>query len=943
MNADADTLERVHEMDRIAAALDAATQGSGRSVVIEGPPGIGKTRLVQDARTLAKLRGFERLQATGDELESSVAWSVVRQLVERWMSRFGLDVRQRILAGPSGPAFAALGLAPSEAPAGDPALARTLHALWWATADLAALRPLLITVDDAQWADHASLRFLLYLSRRIGDLPIALVVATRPPNERSGPLVELSGGRGGERLLPRPLSAGAVATLSLRRGVPAAGEVVTAVHTASGGNPFFAGQLLDDIQARGMALDDAGTASAVGGLGPSAISRTLLAGLAPDARALANAAAVLGARSDVWLADALVNLPSDRAAVAIDSLVTGNVLAAGEAQLVFVHPVIREAVLSQLGPGERASLHARAARALHAAGAPTGLVAAHLAASPIATFPEAAQVLRAAAADLLADGDAVTAASHLARAVEETPHDQGLRAALGFALLRAGEPLRAREQLRSAAAESANLRDRADRLAGAAAATAVLDGPEACIAELRAVLDAWPGSDDDPPRLVLEARLATACSMLPRESQRSGERLLRFADLPGQTPEERTLLALLTQYKRYDVRPAQEIAALAGRTLGSGALLEDVARSGDGLVGWHLAVLALSAADAVGPAKAEIARARTRVRKHGSPLDFALVSVVAGWLGWRIGDMAATEAESDAALAALAAEDPGVDGDLTAAYAMATHIRTYAALEAGDLTTADNVLRTFDERCGKGPRVIPVVRMGEVRALFALASDEPSRARELALELGDEIRMTRIDTPTVPWRSAAALAALRLGEEDQARSLAAKNLELARRWGTSSAFGAALRILAHVEPGRRLDLLSEAIAVLEDSPARLELARALVDLGEALRVAGHRKAASDPLRRGAALAAACGSRVLRQRALDGLASRGDQPRPLTFSGQDSLTASERRIAQLAIAGRTNRDIAQELFVTPKTVENHLGRVYVKLGVTGRRQLSGALS
>ena len=140
-----------------------------------------------------------------------------------------------------------------------------------------------------------------------------------------------------------------------------------------------------------------------------------------------------------------------------------------------------------------------------------------------------------------------------------------------------------------------------------------------------------------------------------------------------------------------------------------------------------------------------------------------------------------------------------------------------------------------------------------------------------------------------------------------------------------------------------MELLGEAIAVLETSPARLELGRALVDLGEALRVARRRKEAHEPLTRGADLAVACRSESLRRRAVDSLAALGDRPRKLMFSGLDSLTASERRVAQLALEGRTNRDIAQELFVTPKTVENHLGRVYVKLGIKGRRELSASMA
>jgi DNA-binding CsgD family transcriptional regulator len=175
-----------------------------------------------------------------------------------------------------------------------------------------------------------------------------------------------------------------------------------------------------------------------------------------------------------------------------------------------------------------------------------------------------------------------------------------------------------------------------------------------------------------------------------------------------------------------------------------------------------------------------------------------------------------------------------------------------------------------------------------------------------------------------------------------ARALAAEQLERARRFGVPGDIGAALRLAARIDPDGRIDLLEEALTVLEDATWRLQLAGALCDLGEALRVARRRRDAVAPLERAAALAGELGALALRGRAYDALASLGAQPRKLMFSGVESLTASERRVAELAAAGRSNRDIAQELFVSPKTVENHLGRVYDKLSVSGRRELSGVL-
>ena len=937
----ATTLERETELDCIAAALDGAADGRGSLVVIEGPAGIGKSRLVDDARALAKLRGFGRLWAVGDELERAMPWAVVRQMVERSISRYRGEVRQQLLAGSAGAALAALERAPADAGATDAALARTLHALWWVAADLAAERPLLITIDDAQWADAPSLHFIAHLARRIDDLPIALIVGTRPPVERSGPLPELAAARAGRRLLPQPLSAEATGELCARDDVAPVPAVLAALHAASGGNPFLARQLAAELDARGLAQDDPATAVAITGLGPATISRALLSRLPDDAVKLAAAAAVLGARSDVRFASALARIDAARMAPALDALVAGHVLdGGGDGALRFVHPVVREAVLAELGAGERAALHAAAATELQTAGAPPQRVAAHLAAAPAGTLPQAAALLCEAAAQLLAEGDAPTAVRHLRRALEEAPADDAIAAQLGAALLRARDFAAAREQLRAAARAARTLPERAERLAAVASATLALDGPAVAIDELSAALHAWPPeAAREPPALVLEARLATLCSYLPEAIEHNAERLRAFADLPGTDRAQRTLLALLAQRGMYDVRPAAEVAELAQRALGDGAYAADAA---DGLVPWANAVNALVAADGVRAAAAEIEHARRRLRDGGgSPVEFAAVSSAAAAVAWRRGDVAGAEADAEAVVTALAFSDPGAA--IVAMRAVAACFLVLAALERDDVGAAVAVVARFDADCPQAPDLIAVTRLRQVRAAVALARDDAVLARRDAFALGEQVRVARIDTPSVPWRAPAAIALQRLGEDEQARALAAEQLALARRWGAASDVGAALRLNARVDAERRIERLEESIALLQTAPWRLELARALADYGAALRVARRRSDAHEPLRRAAELADACGARALRARALDGLAALGDRPRKLMFSGAESLTASERRIAELASGGRSNRDIAQELFVSPKTVENHLGRVYVKLGIKGRRELASALT
>uniref|UniRef100_UPI001F2DE6F4 helix-turn-helix transcriptional regulator n=1 Tax=Amycolatopsis pittospori TaxID=2749434 RepID=UPI001F2DE6F4 len=478
-------------------------------------------------------------------------------------------------------------------------------------------------------------------------------------------------------------------------------------------------------------------------------------------------------------------------------------------------------------------------------------------------------------------------------------------------------------------------------VAAAASATAVVEGPEAAVAELREAIAARPGGPKDPGRMHLEARLAVIRSFLPHHRRVASDHLSAYAGLSGVTPDERTLLGLLAQMGRYEVRPADEVAATACRALSHGAYFEDATGSIDVMVGWVVAMLALISADGIDEARREIERARQRVRAHGSPVEFAMVANAALFLNWRLGNVSVMEAEAEGALAAIGAEEPLPQ--VVALRATSTHFLAYAALERGDLEAAAEVLARFDADHGDGPSMMPTMWLHEPRALIALAVGNPVLARTQAFLQRDEMVAAGVDPPTIPWRVPAVRAAMLLGESDHALELANEQVIIARKWGTATEIGAALRLLAHADGDRRLDLLTESVGVLERSPARLHLARSLIDLGEAMRVARRRTDARTPLNRGIELATECGSVVLRTRAVEALEALGDRPRRMIVGGPASLTASERRVADLAASGRANREIAQELFVTPKTVENHLGRIYTKLGITGRRELSRVLS
>jgi DNA-binding CsgD family transcriptional regulator len=230
------------------------------------------------------------------------------------------------------------------------------------------------------------------------------------------------------------------------------------------------------------------------------------------------------------------------------------------------------------------------------------------------------------------------------------------------------------------------------------------------------------------------------------------------------------------------------------------------------------------------------------------------------------------------------------------------------------------------------------------RGRLRLAERRPAAALDDLLAAGDLFARLRISTPGIPWRSDAALAHLALGAHAEARALAAEEVTLAQAFKGPRTLGVALRAAGLTDGGRRgIELLRQAVRVLEGSGARLEHARAMADLGAALRRAGQRADSREILRPALDLAHRCGAIALTERARTELLAAGGRPRRLVLSGLDSMTPGERRVAQLAADGLSNREIAQNLFITTRTIEGHLTHVYQKLAITSREQLPAALA
>lgn len=214
-----------------------------------------------------------------------------------------------------------------------------------------------------------------------------------------------------------------------------------------------------------------------------------------------------------------------------------------------------------------------------------------------------------------------------------------------------------------------------------------------------------------------------------------------------------------------------------------------------------------------------------------------------------------------------------------------------------------------------------------------------------ALSMADDFarRFVHLPNPVdTPWRSHKALALHGLGRRDEALDVAASDLKLARQWGAPGSVARALRVLGTLEQDDGIDDLRAAVAAASGSPARLEHAKALAALGRRLRHTRREREAREPLREAIDVAERCGARGLVDQARSELHAAGGRPRSTAMKGVEALTASERRVAALAAEGRSNREIAQALFVTPKTVEMHLGNAYRKLEIGSRRELATIL-
>lgn len=925
-----DLFERESELGALDGAIDGLIQGRSAAVLIEGPAGIGKTRLLMELRRRAAASGVQVLSARGSELEREFPFGVVRQLFEPVLGGPG---GEDALSGAASPARSVF-----EGSGGDGEAAgfAILHGLYWLALNVGAERPLVLAVDDLHWCDRPSLRFLAYLVPRLEGQPILLGATQRSAEPGTDPV--LLGEIGRDPLTttvrPRPLSQDGTAELAgSLLGDVAEPSFVAACQEATSGNPLLLRELLGALAAEGVTPTASG-AGAVTRMDPGMVSRSVLLRLSrlpADAVAVARATSVLAEGASIAEIATLTGLEESEVARATGLLVQAEILRA-DPPIGFAHPLVRDAVYREQSPGERELAHSQAAQLLRSHGASAEAVATHLLMTPPRGEAEVVQLLLEAGRSAERRGAVDSAVSYLRRALAESPAGAAraeIQRELGLAeSLVNGRA--AAEHLRAAYAATEEPSSRA-RVADVLVRVVNFGESSAEAVELARRFR------DDLPAEMVDARQALEAfelSMIfwgaldPAEAAR----LQPFLELPpGAGVGAKMMAATAAMVHAQLDAGATECSELALAALAGGDLL----RADPGYL-----ILALSMVLTVADREDGILvldEVLAEAHRHGSLVAAAGTHM---WRGaahlWR------GELEEAEEMLKLARREFDVWGFGTAADHWVAGFLAVTELERGDAAAARATLeragRPRPDDSGDGARY-----WGNAELLLLEAERTAPEALIAAAEAFAR-QHARVHNPVTSWwRPAKIDGLLRLERREEAIAVAEEQLELARRWGAPGSVGGALRCLGRAtggESGR--ELFEAATETLDGTPAKLELAKALTSLGMALRRERRPKEARPVLQRALDLAAVCSARRVAEQARGELQAIGVRPRTRSI-GVDALTPSERRIAGMAAEELTNREIAQALFVTPKTVEVHLSNAYRKLEIRSRRQLRDALA
>jgi len=924
-------LDRDAELAALADRLELVRAGTGRVIVVAGAAGIGKSSLLAAAGRSAEAQGATVLRARAGPLEQDAAWGIARQLFAPLQRE---PLWSELTIGAAGLARRVLDPgAPEPALTGD-AMHAAAHGLEWLAMNLAERAPAVLVVDDVHWADAPSLRWLAQLAGRLEELRLGVVCAVRSGEPAAQPdlLAELLAAAPEPPLRPRALGPAAAEALVRERLPSADPGFAHACHAVTGGNPFLLGALIRQLASEEVApTGDA--AARLSSFGPEQVARSVerqLARLPEGAAALARALAVLGRSAPLRHAAHLAHLAPEDAARAADALRAAGLLE-GTRDLALAHPLVAGALRASFGAGELAQGHARAAAMLTAEGADPERVSLHLLRTDPVAALETVAVLRAAAEHALARGAPESAATFLRRALAEPPLEPAIaadvRLELGLALAAHVLPdartlLHEAVELAPSPGQRVAIALRGGRALGMAGY--FYDALDVC----RRGLEHAP--EVEPEAVArLEAELVCIAWLHAAGVPEAHARLMEPAVPPSTLGLWRANAAWESVVR---ARPAGEVHALLHQALESDALTGEP----DSVLN-TMAMLVLIANEELETACAGCTALIDLARPRGWMIALTHGSFMRAVALVRAGRIREAEADARLAFEFKQRESPPL------AVLWTLHPFVDALTEADDPASADAALAAVG--LGDPPAgVLPAPLVLQSRARLRLSQHRPADAlADLLAAAARWEELGFLHPGLASWRVDAAEALVALGDSAAARQHAERHVALAEAVGLPGPFGAGLRGLARTA-GRddRVVLLERAVSVLADSQAQLEHTRALVDLGAALRRANRRADARPPLRQALELAERFGMRLLARRAHEELHAAGARPRRAALSGPHALTAAEHRVAQFAADGRSNREIAEQLYVSQRTVETHLTHVFQKLDIRARAELPAAL-
>jgi DNA-binding NarL/FixJ family response regulator len=925
---------REREQEAITAALAALGAGTGTALLVEGEPGIGKSRLL--AYLAGRADGCTVLKARASEYEADLPYALWSDALDRPLAELG-EHRLTRLGLADAPALAAVLPSLADGTPAHPDRHRVHRALRDLLERLAAAAPLVLCLDDVHWADPASAEALAALLHRppAGRVLVALSARTgRLPGTLSA---AVDGGRA-TRISLMPLD--------LAQARELVGARADAVYADSGGNPFYLEQLARAGVPAGPRAPE-GDSSV-----PAPVAAALAAELValPDgARRLLDAAAVVGDPFDVGLAAEVAPMDETPALHALDDLLEQRLVrpAGAARRFAFRHPVVRHALYEAAPGGWRIGAHARAAAALERRRAGPAQRAHHLMQAAAPGDEQAIAVLEQAAAEsqALAPGSTAGFLAAVLRLLpdgpQEAPRRSSLQARLADAQAAAGDALGARETLLDAIRRAAPA-DRLRLTVGVANAEWWIGRTEDARRRLHVALGTLP-AQPSPDRIRL--RLALALTALMSHD---------LVDAEGQAADARDDARAISD-------PVFEAAALACGALtrvqaadepGAGAEVDAAAASLERLGPQEQAMRL--------PAFWMLARARRSLGEFPSALaDLERGAAIAADTGR---ERVLLQLTIEAALAlidlgrlrdAVATAEQGLEmARLSSNPRMllwAHCVLSSARLAVGDVAGALEQAGAAGET-GVSPDFHAAGQPGWCLGAALAAAGNPQAAVEAMLgSFGGPLLAAVVPAERPAAAADLAAAQFQCGDVDAAERTVSlgETAALGSRTPVAAAVIGTARSAVLLERGCAADALAAAAAALRAaSSAPLAAARAQLAEGRALAAAGQRRDAVRTLVAAEARLDGFGAVRLRDEAareLRRLGHRVRRPaRRRASATSGPLSEREREIALLVADGRTNREVAEQLVLSTRTVEAHLRNVYGKLGVRSRVELTRRL-